>query len=206
MHDSGWFAIRILVTVIFALVGFGDALALEIERGGASSSGDGFWFQAGGLSLRKGKPGVIFGMTQKPGGDRELAYVVLFKHRVMDKSRVVTSGRVNDSGGKVRVVTMTDGIEIEDQKFDLTLTLEIGAEKTTVTSEKLAVAGKALDLQKGRVFLVDFTMKEMKWHQVNAKLPENLPDPSEIEDVRTVVKRVQTELANDSDAISKFLK
>jgi len=194
---------RILIVVFLAVLGFGQARAQELELRGASIEPDGFWFQAGGL-LKKDMSGVIFGMAKKPGGDRELTYVVLFKHRANAKSKLVTPGDVSTEKG--RVVTMTGGIEIDTKKIGLTLTIEIDRATKTMKSEGLVFAGKAIDLKKGRVFLVDLTIDEPKWQQVECKLPRKLAEPGVNVDVRELALRVSAELSKGSDAVREFLK
>lgn len=203
MHDVLLSTRRMVIVVFLAALGFGQAPAQETVLRGASIEPDGFWFQAGGL-FEKDTPGVIFGMTKKPGGDRELAYVVLFKHRANAKSKLVTPGDLSTEKG--RVVTMTGGIEIDDKKIGLTLTIEIDRATKTMKSEGLVFAGKAIDLKNGRVFLVDLTMDEPKWQQVESKLPGKLAEPGVNVDVREVALRVIAELPEQSEAIRKFLK
>lgn len=146
-------------------------------------------------------------MTKKPGDDRELAYVVLFKHRANAKSEIVTLANASaKQSSKALVATITDGIEIDDKKIELALTIDIDCTTKTVKSERLVFAGKAIDLKKGRIFLVDFTTDKPKWQQVEAKLPAKLPEPRDKTDVREVVTRVLAELPKGSIAIREFLK
>jgi len=196
---------RILIVTFLAVVGFSQARAQELTLRGASVDLDDFWFQAGGL-LKKDRPGVIFGVMKKPDSDRELAYVVLFKQRANAKSQFVTPGNVSAQAKKVPVVTMTGGIEFDDAKIELTLTIEIDRATKAVKSEGLVFAGKTIDLKKGRVFLVDLTKGEPKWQHVEVKRLTKLPELMENADVQQVVTRIFAELPQESDAIREFLK
>jgi hypothetical protein len=179
---------------------------IETVQGGDTSEGDGFWFQAGGLFITKGSPGVMFGMTKKTGGGREFSYLVIFQHQSTATSKFDHTSNLTDKGGKERLVTMTDALGIGGQRIDLKLEIDIDSPTKTMKREHLTLDGKEVDLGKGRLFLVDLTPEAPKWEQVQAKLPANLPDPKETTGERDLVKRVFDELPKESEAVRNFLK
>jgi len=193
--------------IVLSLCGCSRVNDYEFVQGGNISENDGFWYQDGGLFLKEGSPGVMFGMlARKPGGERELAYLVIFEHEGTATSKFARTSNVTDKGGKERLVTMTEGLGNGSQKIDLKLEVEIDSPTKTVKREHLTFDGKEIDLDKGRLFLVDLRPETPKWEQVQAKLPANLPNPKETAGVRELVKRVLDELPKESEAVRDFLK
>jgi hypothetical protein len=202
-HVWGFCALLVLLGVC----GCSRVNDYEFVQGGNISENDGFWYQDGGLFLKEGSPGVMFGMmARKPGGERELAYLVIFEHQGTATSKCARTSNVTDKGGKVRLVTMTEGLGNDSQRIDLKLEIEIDSPTKTVKREHLTFDGKEIDLDKGRLFLVDLRPETPKWEQVQAKLPANLPNPKETAGVRELARRVLDELPKESEAVRTFLK
>jgi hypothetical protein len=201
--------------VVLSLWGCSRQNDFEIVEGGGSTESDSFGFQAGGLFLKEGLPGVMFGTEKKPAGEREFVYLVIFKHQVSATSNFITrSNSLNATGGEKRLVTMTadlglgiGGLGIGVQQADLKSVVEIETRTKTVKRETLTLNGKEVDLGRGRLFLADLAgTTKPKWEQVHAKLPANLPDPKETKGVRDLVRRVFDELPKESESVRDFLK
>ena len=64
-------------------------------------SNNGCWFQCGGIFLKEASPGVLFGMAKELGGNRELIYLVIFKHRASAKSQVGTRSNLIGDASQV---------------------------------------------------------------------------------------------------------
>jgi hypothetical protein len=193
--------------IVLVICGCSRQNDYEFVQGGNISEHDGLWYQDGGLFVKEGSPGVMFGMmARKPGGERELAYLVIFEHQETATSKFARTSNVTDKGQKVRLVTMTEGFGSGSQRIDLKLEVEIDSPTKTVKREHMTFDGKEIDLGKGRLFLVDLTPESPKWEQVKAKLPANPPDPTETAGVRELVKRIFDELPKESEAVRAFLK
>ncbi len=82
----------------------------------ALSKSMGFGFRTAGYSSPGDSPGMIFGMTKKPGGEREFAYLVLFKHPEISKFEHVTD---LTGPGKTGLITMADRFGYGNRRIDL---------------------------------------------------------------------------------------
>ena len=201
---------RLLLLAALGLFGCSSSSNLEVVRGGISnfgSGGGGCWFQTGGLYLKKDSPGVLFGMAKEPGGDRQLKYLVVFKHRATARTSVDSPARMSDGQkGKLWQVTMTDGVRLDGKKIELTLELEVDPVNKVVVHEEMTFAGQKIDLSKGRLFLADLRAEPVTWKQVQVALPANPPDPTQTKDVEQLAKRVLTELPKNSEEVRDFVK
>lgn len=151
---------------------------LQVGGGGAVSS-DGWFFSSGQIYLQQNQPGVLFGMHENPSGDRELSYVVLFRHHANDRSVISRPSRIGTSFDG-QMAKVTDGISIDGRAIEFSLSMQVDAKKTGIASTTLTIDGKAMDYNVGRLLLVDLTGKSVTYSQVNAKLPTDLPIPRNI--------------------------
>jgi len=170
--------------------------------GGAVSSGtstevEGFWFQAGGQFIEEGSPGVIFGMMKRPGGNREFAYLVVF--------RPPANGKFDHSIGLLAPdpasITMTDHLAYGSKNIDLKLEIAFDRTAKTIKKERMTLGGKEVDIAKGRLFVVDLRAETPTPEQLPAKSPINLPDPKDPKDVRSIVAGVFEALPHESQAV-----
>jgi hypothetical protein len=196
----------LILLAILSLLSCKPSLGLVIERGGVTAEADGFWVQAGGLSLKDNVPGVLFGMASLPGGDRELRYVLLFKHRATADSKVTFPSNATLENRDKKSALMDDGLEIDGNAVNLRLALEFDSKKNAIASESLSFNGEKVDLTKGRVFLVDLTAAPVKWEQAQMKLPAKLPDPKALSGAREVVNRILAELPHAPEQVRNFMK
>ncbi|MEM8666048.1 MAG: serine/threonine-protein kinase [Planctomycetota bacterium] len=151
---------------------------LQVGGGGAVSS-DGWFFSSGQIYLQQNQPGVLFGMHENPSGDRELSYVVLFRHHAKDRSVISRPSRIGTSFDG-QMAKVTDGISIDGRAIEFSLSMQVDAKKMGIASTTLTIDGKAMDYNVGRLLLVDLTGKSVTYSQVNAKLPTDLPIPRNI--------------------------
>lgn len=76
------------LTVVVTAVILGMSSGCDVPRGfshiggGGTVESDGWWFSCGSVFLQPNEPGVLFGMKKTPDGNREFAYVVIFRHNV----------------------------------------------------------------------------------------------------------------------------
>ena len=144
----GGLILSLVAGCMFAMTAMpGDGSRLEMVRGGGITESNGYWFQAGGLFLQKGSPGVLFGSAKAPDGDRELKYVVIFKHRATGGSSIESPSNISDQGMDRRQITIADGVSIDGKGVRLTLEIEIDSTNNVVKREELTFDGKKIDLQ-----------------------------------------------------------
>lgn len=203
----GGLVLSVVAGCMFAMTAApGDGSRLEMVRGGGITESNGYWFQAGGLFLQKGSPGVLFGSAKAPDGDRELKYVVIFKHRATGGSSIESPSNISDQGMDRRQITIADGVNIDGKGVRLTLEIEIDSTNNVVKREELTFDGKKIDLSRGRLFLVDLTGGTTTWEQVQVTLPGKPPDPTETKNALELSKRVLSEVPSNSTAVRDFLR
>jgi hypothetical protein len=209
-HETLWRGCRrsfgLVAVLSLLLISCNRTPVLEIVKSGVSGESDGFWYQAEGLYLKENSPGVLFGMVKEPGKDRELKYLLVFKHRVTSKSKLNFAANASLGGRAKKTLLIDDGLDIDGNGVKLKLTLEFDETKKVTDSEELLLNGEKIDLTKGRVFLGDLSGAPGKWEQVQVKLPANLPDPTETQAVRELANRILVELPGASEQIRNFLK
>lgn len=165
--------------------------------GGAVVSNDDWRFSSGSLYLQKNEPGVLFGMHEDPKGNRELSYVVLFRHNASDSTSV---GRPEKSGLSFdgHVATSRSGIALDGNEVRLDLEVQLDDHRLGIESTKASINGNQIDYSKGRLILVDLTLDGGKFQQVDAKFPTDLPSLRDIsQDTEVVTKLARQLLALD---------
>lgn len=171
--------------------------------GGGSASSDGWWFSSGNIFLYLNEPGTLFGMQKTPGGNREFAYFVLFRHAVGDGA---TFQHTNNQSFSGMVASMRDSVTIKGKSFVLALELEADKNTSTIRSRNFTINGKDVDPAKGRLFLVDLTSDLVTCQQVSATLPNDLPDPKETATVTKLARDVTKKLHSENTSVQEFLR
>jgi len=171
--------------------------------GGGIVSSDGWWFSSGHIVLYPNEPGTLFGTQKTPGGNREFAYFVLFRHAVGDGA---TFKHTNNQSFSGMVASLRDGVTIKGKSFALALELEADKNTSTIRSRNLTINGKDVDPAKGRLFLVDLTSDLVTCQQVSATLPNDLPDPKETATVTKLARDVTKKLQSENASVREFLR
>jgi hypothetical protein len=168
---------------------------------GESSWNDSVRVTGGVLFLEQDRPAVLFGSSQPTGEEARFSYFLLVKHGF------------EDSAANVGRITSEDGMLVERRTFSvegvsLTLAYRVGAETTGRGSprETLALAGTEVELEKGRLFLVDLTGSEMAWRQVKIDWPFAVPALSSTAEVRAFAPRAMAALRDRSGEVEDFLR
>ncbi len=165
----------------------------ELVRGVSGSRSDYLEIRAGGLVLREGSAGSAFGTVRVGKGKRELTYFVVLKHdlgkaKVSNFEEEALADRVG--GGKSKQTITADDRALE-------VGYQVRSRGGKKVQEKLEINGKAVDVNKGRVFLVDLTVKPPRWQQYKLKLPGGVPAATGKKEAEELAKKVLAGLAKD---------
>jgi hypothetical protein len=186
-----------LAALIVPGVEAGSLKTNEIVITGGNSESDGLSATGMSLWLKKGEPGVAFGMARQPGKAPEYGYVLLIKGDA-DRKNLPSFGVTSTSDG--RVASGGGNVEINGHRAEIAYSLNLAKVET------MTINGKAFDLSKGRVFLIDLNEKEAKVQQVQVVLPSAPALPTRAEDVDRLAKGHIKQLRKDSVAVREFLK
>jgi hypothetical protein len=193
-----------LVTISFL-----SSLALSAENlrdneaiiGGGSSEVCGFWISGPSIYLRRDHPGVACGMVKRPGAQREFSFVLLTKG---DEKRSTVPDYKSSSRIDNYVANQKCSLEIEGKR--LNITYEMDNDPDAKPKESLTINGARLNLKDGRVLLVDFSGRELRWKQINVPLPVNPAAPVEIEETEKLSRKTAAEIKRSSQAVREFFK
>jgi hypothetical protein len=70
----------------------------------------------------------------------------------------------------------------------------------------LTVNGKSLDLNSGRVVLVDLSGKEVRWKQAVVPLPVSTSQPVEVKEIESAARKTLDHVRRESAIVRDFLK
>lgn len=170
----------------------------EAVLGGGSTEVCGFWISSPSLFLRRDHAGVVCGMVQVPGGQREYSFVLLTRGDEKRSQVPVSGSRSSVNGDLARQSSV---IELEGKRLEVVYTMNRNG-----NMETLAINGKPADLKSGRVILADFSGKELKLNQVNAVLPVNPAIPTTRNEIEKHARECASDLKRDYKAVQNFLK
>lgn len=193
----------VLLLVALAAAGAGQPDKASIVTGASGGGDDNLRVHAGGLVLIEGTPGVGYGTVAKLGGQRELTYVIVFKHdfKGASQSRCGSESSCDGTKGKAKQV-----IDVDDRKFTLGYQIELDTKNKTVKSESLTINDKDVDVAKGRVFLVDMTVQPPKWEQKKLDLPAELDDDTKTEGAKKIAAKALESLGKQDKKVRAFIK
>jgi hypothetical protein len=196
---------RTLVILLGALavVGAGQPDKASIVTGASGGGDDNLRVHAGGLVLIEGTPGVGYGTVAKFGGQRELTYVIVFKHDFKAVSQSQCGGESSSDGSKGKAKQV---IDLDDRKFTIVYQIEIDTKNKTVQSESLTINDKNVDVAKGRVFLVDLTVQPPKWEQKKLDLPAELDDDASTTGAKKIAAKALDKLGKQDKKVRAFIK
>lgn len=178
----------------------GTEKALEVfikVSEGSYWGGTSQWDITGGFFyLKQDKPGVMYSLAESPEGKRVLNYVVLIRHNVED------GVQARASGGKLTNylthASVGDNITIDGKSIDLQF--DMWMDNRHITSETFTLNGQAVDLSKGKLFLVDWTDKGEEWTQLDATFPMVLPSPKAVTENSILAENLALELMDQLTA------
>jgi hypothetical protein len=173
----------------------------EAIIGGGSSEVCGFWISGPSIYLRRDHPGVACGMVKRPGAEREFSFVLLTKG---DEKRSAVPEYKSSCRIDTNVAVQKCSLEIEGKRLDITY--EMDNDPGAKPKELLTINGTRLNPKDGRVLLVDFSGKELRWKQINVPLPVNPTAPVQIEETEKLSRKTAAEIKRSSPAVREFFK
>jgi hypothetical protein len=200
---------RLLVIALLLSSGIASEVAVrpirtnELIAGGGSCKSADLFITSMILWLRRGEPGVAFGMAKGPDTELASKYVLLVKgdpERRNPPDYDCTSylnGNVARGGGHV---------EINGNRASVAYNLEVNQAGGRGEQERLTINGKAFDLGRGRVFLVDLSGTSVDVRQVKAELTKGAAAPRTTEDVEWLARGHLRQLRKVSAAVREFSK
>jgi hypothetical protein len=126
---------------------------------------------------------------------------VVFKHRLggVGKSDFNEEVSAENAGGQSKQTIVIDGNGIQ-----IDYAVKMGADKK-LSSQSLTINKKAVDLAKGRVFLVDLTTSPPRWEQRKLDLPAEVAAATSKKDAEALVKKVLASLVKQDKKVQAFL-
>jgi hypothetical protein len=171
--------------------------------GGSISWSDDLWISGGTMYIHGDDPGFLCGMVKIGDGRREFAYAVITRHRLASPPSLARSTQVQSDGflGWIK-----DTFEIEKGKIDLAYRIELNAESRQPESESLAINGREVRLDAGRLFLVDLAGDPGAWQQIETGFGDEPPAPVSTETVREMAGKYIKDLKKRVPAVRDFLE
>jgi hypothetical protein len=159
----------------------------ELIIGGGSCKGDELWVSSPSLYMRRDTPGVAVGMVQAPGKDRSYAYVLIIKGDEQRRglAEYDTRSELAGTSGESRGF-----VEIAGKRAAFSYKVKVDPAGKQSPQERLSINGKALDLGKGRVVVVDLSPAGVSWKQVALDLPESPTWPTRSAQIESQAKKL----------------
>src|SRR5262245_12675897 len=175
---------------------------IVLIQGTSGSRSDFLEVHAGGVVVREKAPGVAFGTVKVGGNKRQLSYLVIFKHNLggSGKSEFTEEATAEEARGESKQSLTIDGKSVKVE-YSVTLNARRRIDKETLTINK-----KAVDAAKGRVFLVDLSVRPPKWEQVQAKLPAEVADASSKKAAEELARKVLAALVKEDRKVKAFVE
>lgn len=169
--------------------------------GGGARSGD-LWVSSPSLRIRQGMPASAFAFVKAPGGATQYAFLIVIKGEEGRKTLAPYSSTSTSDGSKGRSAGYVD---IAGKRVAFEYELAFDPANAVRVTEKLTLDGKAIDLSKGRVLLVDPTGKELECSQLQADLPDP-KSPTTPDELDAAADKQLDLLKKEHAAIRTFLK
>lgn len=155
----------------------------------------------GVLVVRKGRPGVAFGLSEIEGQPTRLLYVAVVKLPGSNfrQTSFVSRDKTLDAERKLSFGAYLDATEF-------TFDYAFASGKETLDSERLTFGSHTFDPADGRVFLVDLSGDEAKVTQSKSALP-SLPKTEATDDAlkSEIAEKAYDELLETSEAVRRFV-
>jgi hypothetical protein len=174
----------------------------ELIQGTAGSRSDALSLQAGGVVLREGGPGAAFGTIQAGKAKRQLAYYLVVRHRYPGEGKTESNEDVTAEG---LTGTARHTLTVNGNSLVVSYSIKLGEGTKKPKEEKLSLGGKAVDLTRGRVFLVDMTVSPPRVEQRKLDLPAEVGDLSARKAAGELERRVTASLIKQAREVKTFL-
>ncbi|NBO93011.1 MAG: hypothetical protein EBV06_11980 [Planctomycetia bacterium] len=159
--------------------------------------------KTGGLVARRGEPAVAFALLRLGKGKRTLPYFALIRYGADAGGQAQSS---DDVMLEDRKASMKHTLSLDNKTVLIAHTVEVSPDATRTLRESLTIDSKAIDLARGRVFLIDLTEGSAKWEQKKLDLPAEIADPMTAKDTTDLVGRVLADLIKQDKNVKAFLE
>jgi hypothetical protein len=175
---------------------------MQVVQGTAGAGNDALEIHSGGLVVREGAAGAAFGTVRLGKGKRQLAYFLVFKHHLggEGKTDFHEDALVEDAGGEGK-----QSLTIDGKTLRVHYHVKVGG-AGKAAGEGLSLNKKAVDLARGRVFLVDLTVSPPTWEQRKLSLPAEAPLASSKKSAEELVGRVLPALVKQDRKVKAFVE
>ncbi len=132
------------------------------------------------------KPAYLIGTHLVPGHERELAYLVVAKHKYLgeETAEFPVEASAKDGDGRIQ-----QAVVFGDIRLSLEYKLSVDCHYSNVKKEELTINGVALDLSKGRVVYVDLTKRVTDLTQIEWQFRSS--DVQGLEEAADVAERIR---------------
>jgi|GEM_PF-3114486 len=161
--------------------------------------------------LVSGEPGVVFGCFQDGKGNWQLNYLVLIKHSATATSKVEfgmadPTESSASSDGKICRFNFSEALRIDNNRVAWHYAAQFDQATDELLNETMTVLEKPIDLDEGRIFVIDMTGDVMRSYQVKAPLPSG--DQADLfsgreERYKTFIREWIADLATQSEFVAK---
>jgi hypothetical protein len=142
-------------------------------------------------------------MARPAGADRGYAYVLVIKG---DEQRKTLAEYASECEVVASTARSRGSVAIGTRKAAFEYQVEIDPTGKRAPVETLSINGKALDVSKGRVVLIDLSGPNVNWKQVRVGLPVSPAYPKETAQVESQAKELLGHLRRGSAEAREFLK
>ncbi len=157
------------------------------------------------LVVRSGSPGVMFGTARRFTEQRDISYLVLFKVPA-SMGEGWSFSQSGEASVDSREAKCHDAVEINGRKIEVAHEFQFDMGKSEVTGEKLTVAGKIVEADKGLVFLIDLNIEPPKIEQVAADLPVGAAPEMEKKNVEDFAREILDKLMREQPLVRSFFQ
>ena len=185
-----------MLTLFLALV---CAERAEVIQGTTAARSDSIELHTGGLVVREGEAGIAFGSLRLARGKRVPAYVLVLDHRLggEGKSRFDDVASAEDGKAEAKQTITIDG-------HTLALVYPVTLEARKPAQESLTLEGKAIDLSRGRVFLVDMKSSPPRWEQRKVELPAEVDAATSKKAAASLAAKLLAHLRDKDRRVKEF--
>jgi hypothetical protein len=193
-------AMTLQILALLLVPGAGED-KMQLVQGTSGSRSDALEIHSGGLVVREGSAGVIFGTVRAGKGKRHLSYFVVFKHRLRSEGKSDSSeeATAENSDGESK-----QSLTIDNQTLHVEYKVKLDADRK-VRRETLTINGKSADPAKGRVFTVDLTVSPPKWEQHKLPLPAEVGEATSKKAAEDLARKVLATLAKEDRTVKAFV-
>ena len=154
---------------------------------GSRTGGQDLSASSGNLVAHEGKPGVFFGTLKTPGAKERISYFVVFKHELALSDGFSLSQDGNSSGSS-RQVSSDHSVVVNGKTIHARHNVALGEDNEV--AEDLELDGEKVDLDAGRIFLIDLTTDSPMFEQLDVDISTDISQLESSEDVERIAQKM----------------